>query len=404
MSTQGINKISLSIFLLLMSCITFAEDRSLEQRINDMEIELEQMKSKEHQSHLDKIDQAGEWLQSDTLIHLSGYADVGYQKSKSKDGSFTAGKFAPIFHFQYRDIVMLESELEIETEDGGETDIKLEYLAIDWFVNDYMVFVAGKFLSPIGQFRQNLHPSWINKLPSAPPGFGHDGAAPISDVGAQIRGGLPLGSLRTTYALYVSNGPELNAVDEDGEIELEGIEAEGFGNDNDGEKTYGGRFSVLPLPNIELGFSAARGKASVTAIVDEDTEERTSVTGEETRDYAILGADYYFNYRFFEWRGEYVKTDIGEAKTGLTSSEKATWETWYTQVAYRINPTKWEAVIRYTDFNSPHNSEDQKQWALGANYLFASNFVGKIGYEVNDGQAGKVSDQNQLLLQLTYGF
>ena len=56
---------------------------------------------------------------------------------------------------------------EIEIDDAGETETNLEYLTIDWFINDYMALIAGKFLSPIGQFRQNLHPSWINKLPSA---------------------------------------------------------------------------------------------------------------------------------------------------------------------------------------------------------------------------------------------
>lgn len=130
---------------------------------------------------------ANEWRDPNTLIHMAGYADVGYVNSDASgdDGSFNVGTFAPIFHYQYRDLVMLESELELTTSEDGETETALEYLTLDWFVNDYLVLVAGKFLSPIGQFRQNLHPSWINKLPSAPAGFGHDGAAPVSDLGVQ---------------------------------------------------------------------------------------------------------------------------------------------------------------------------------------------------------------------------
>jgi hypothetical protein len=77
---------------------------------------------------------------------------------------------------------MLESELEISIEPDDDTEAELEYLTIDWFANDYAAVLAGKFLSPVGQFRQNLHSSWINKLPTAPPGFGHDGAAPISEM------------------------------------------------------------------------------------------------------------------------------------------------------------------------------------------------------------------------------
>ena len=99
-------------------------------------------------------------------------------------------------------------------------------------VNDYVALVGGKFLSPIGQFRQNLHPSWINKLASAPPGFGHDGAAPTSDIGLQARGGFQIGNMFANYAVYASNGPELNSTFEDGEFELEGIRAEGFDEDS----------------------------------------------------------------------------------------------------------------------------------------------------------------------------
>ena len=188
----------------------------------------EQLKSSATKSEVQSIKkdiaQSSEWLQPDTLVHIAGYADVGYSKSQSQDGSFNIGRFAPIFHFQYRDLVMLESELEFEVGDDGATKVALEYLTIDWFVNDYMTLVAGRFLSPIGQFRQNLHPSWINKLTSAPPGFGHDGAAPVSDAGFQLRGGFPLGSVRTNYAVYVSNGPELVAEmeEEDGVIEDKG--------------------------------------------------------------------------------------------------------------------------------------------------------------------------------------
>lgn len=341
-------------------------------------------------------------LQPDNLIHIAGYADVGYTDSESKDGSFNVGTFAPIFHFQYRDLVMLESELEFEVSDDGETETNLEYLSIDWFINDYMVFVAGKFLSPIGQFRQNLHPSWINKLPSAPPGFGHDGAAPVSDVGIQMRGGFPLGVVRAQYAVFVSNGPELIAELEDGEFELDGVEAEGFGSDSDGEKVVGGRLGIIPFAGFEFGLSASSGKATVTSIEDGDSSVLAS---EGARDYEVIGADFNWQYKSFNLRGEYVETEVGaDTGSGTAASEGATWETWYAQGAYRFPQQKWEVVARYTDFDSPHNSQDQQQWTIGTNYLFTNSFIGKFAYEFNDGRTGSDADQDVLLLQMAYGF
>jgi hypothetical protein len=124
-------------------------------------------------------------------FQLAGYASFDYENEENGDGSFAGVKFAPIFHYQYGDIFLFEAEVEFTVDSDGETETELEYAAGTFFINDYMGLQVGKFLSPLGQFVQNLHPSWINKLPSAPVGFGHDGAAPTSNVGIALRGGLP---------------------------------------------------------------------------------------------------------------------------------------------------------------------------------------------------------------------
>jgi len=182
---------------------------------------------------------ANEWKNPQAVTHLAGYASVDYISPDNQNGAFVAN-FNPMFHFQYADKILWEAELEFKVEEDGSTEIGLEYSTIDLFLNDNMIFVAGKFLSPLGNFRQNTHPSWINKLPSAPAGFGHDGAAPASEVGMQLRGGLNFGQQsKITYAGYVGNGPEIVA--EDGEIH--GIETEGFAGNADGEFVFGGRFA-----------------------------------------------------------------------------------------------------------------------------------------------------------------
>ncbi len=406
----------MGIIAIIISANVIAQTdiEELTQRLESMESEMQELRqqieasaSREEVQLIErKVAVASEWRQPDTLIHMAGYADVGYLDTEAEDGSFKVGSFSPIFHFQYRDIVMLESELEIEVGENGETETELEYLTVDWFVNDYMTLIGGKFLSPIGQFRQNLHPSWINKMVSAPPGFGHDGAAPVSDVGFQLRGGFPIGSVRTNYALYASNGPELKAEmeEEDGEIEfeLDGVEAEGFGIDIDGEKTYGGRLGVIPFAGLELGFSAATGRATVTSIEDGDS---SLLSNEGARDYDVIGADFGWQFQGLNLRGEFVKTKVGaDNGFGTAASEGAEWKTWYTQGAYRFAQSKWELVARYTDFDSPHSSQDQQQWALGVNYLITNNFIGKINYEFNDGISGSDVDENRLLLQMAYGF
>jgi len=236
----------------------------------------------------------------------------------------------------------------------------------------------------------------------------------VSEVGFQARGGFPVGNMFANYAAYVSNGPELNAVFEDGEYELEGIMGEGFGKDADGKKVFGGRFGFLPFPGLEVGLSAATGKATVTAIEAEhgaaaepETDEpmlAPDLGSEPARDYDVLGFDFAWGLHNFRLRGEYVKTKIGADEIGVTASPGASWESWYTQAAYLFPQTSWEPVLRYTDFNSPHASQDQKQWAVGLNYLFSSSVIGKFTYEFNDGLEGSQADTNRWMFQLAYGF
>lgn len=341
-----------------------------------------------------------EWKNASSVVHLAGYGSVGYTDNENASGRFSQVQFSPIFHYQYKDLMILESELEFSNTPDGETEAALEYLSLDLVLNDYAILVTGKFLSPLGQFRQNFHPSWINKLASAPPGFGHDGAAPASDTGIQLRGGFPLGNMKANYAVYVANGPELEAVTEGGEVELEGIMAEGPTRDADGKKVWGGRFGLLPFSDLELGLSLASGKIAVTRLDGADP-----ANSQPARDYDVLGADLNWHWGTLDVRSEYIRSRVGaDNSASATATGSATWRSWYAQAAYKFAPSKFEGVIRYTDFDSPHASEDQKQWALGLNYLFASNVVAKIGYEFNDGQSGAASDDDSLLLQMAYGF
>ena len=55
----------------------------------------------------EEVAEAAEWKEPNTLIHMAGYADVGYANQENSDGTFNVGTFSPIFHYQYRDLVML---------------------------------------------------------------------------------------------------------------------------------------------------------------------------------------------------------------------------------------------------------------------------------------------------------
>ncbi len=336
---------------------------------------------------------ASEWKDVTSVTHLSGYASADYVSPENGNAAFVAN-FNPMFHFLSNDKVLWEAELEIEVEENGDTAIGLEYTTVDIFLNDRLTLVAGKFLSPIGNFRQNIHPSWINKLPSAPPGFGHDGAAPISEVGLQLRGVAPIGNnSRVLYSAYVGNGPKLEG--EDGEIHA--IEAEGFADDPDNEKVFGGRLAFLPFPSLELAVSGAFGDA---AVVENDGAD---IEGDATRGYTVLGFDASYRWNDFDFRGEYVMQEVDAAELSV-APESGKWETWFAQAAYKFGQGKWEGVVRFTDFDSPHEDDSQEQWAIGVNYLITPSALVKFGYEANDGLSGEITDDDRWIAQIAFGY
>lgn len=336
-----------------------------------------------------EIRQANEWRRTFSKAHLAGYATASYVDPQTGNGSFTGTTFNPIFHYQYKDVLLLEAELATELQADGETEMGLEYLTLDLLLNDYMMLVAGKFMSPIGQFIQNFHPGWINKLPSAPVGFGMGEAAPTNDVGVQLRGGFPLGGMRANYAVYTANGPRLTLSPAGGMIEM--IETRGQNQDIDGDKLIGARLGFLPLPRLELGVSAASGKASGTG----------ALGGTGARDYDVTGADLGYQLDGLDLRAEYVKSELGAGPAGGIDPEAKTWKASFAQAAYRFTGTGWEGVVRYGKYDRP-GSPATKQWAPGVNYWFAANLVAKLGYEANDTEGAR--DDDRVLLQMAYGF
>ena len=407
-----------SNYLLVASCLFFlaiptvtADDMAdMKARIEALEKELAGMKTllkqqiqqsatkEEVQAVKKDVEVAkseqSEWKTYDSKVHLAGYAAVGFTNDDHENDRFNQATFNPIFHYMYKDLIMLESELEIEVEEDGDTEIGLEYLTIDWFMNDYMALIAGKFLSPVGYFRQNLHPAWINKLPTAPIGFGHDQAAPVADVGLQLRGGVGLGdTMYSNYSFFVTNGPnelELNAAGD----EIEAVETAGATGNEDDNFLFGGRIGLVPMANVEIGISGATGDVAL-----ED---------ESDRDYDVWGVDGFARWNELDLRAEYIRTEVGSLATSVATDSQF-WEAWYIQGSYKLTRlhsllNKLELVARYSNYDSNHADQRQEQWALGFNYIIAPQGMVKFGYEFNDGLDGEPTNEDRLLIQLAYGF
>ena len=207
---------------------------------------------------------------SKTQFMIRGYGHTGFNSMSDgdeKESSYVGSAFAPIFLFKHSDKLMFEAELEFGLE-NNELEIGLEYADVMYVLNKNMTVRAGKFLLPFGTFMERLHPAWINRLPTRPLGFGHDGIAPASGIGVELRGAFDLGGPTLNYSVYSTNGPRLN----DGSDEPEEAGLLMFQNfeDNNLSKAIGGRLGILPFADssTEIGFSAY----STTGTGQEDSE------------------------------------------------------------------------------------------------------------------------------------
>lgn len=326
---------------------------------------------------------------SPVTFHFSGYADATWARATGGDSVGTV-TVAPIFHLGVGERLFLEAELEGQGDSRGTREGAVEYATANWLLGDHAALVVGKFLSPVGSFFANQHPSWINRLPSAPPGFGHGGAAPLTDVGVQLRGGIDRGSQSFNYAAYVANGPRMR-IEGMGDVDLD---LEGAVRNPDGRSVAGGRVGWLPRPTLEIGASVVRGRLRLVA---------DGAMDEPSRLYRVDGVDLQWRpVPAVDVRAEWLRQRVGEAAMSMLP-ERFDWRAWYAQGTWRLAAGRWEAVARYGDAASPHAEATLRQTAVGVNRLWGPRKQLKVAYEFNDSPDPDTA-ADRLVAQWAYAF
>jgi len=344
----------------------------------------------------------------DIKWHLAGSGTVNFTSSNAAGAhdSFVGGTFAPIFLATYKDLLIFEGHPEISSQSDGSTKVELELANLSLNAADWLTLTVGKFVSPIGDFQQHLHPSWINKLPDRAAGFNEDGGnIALGEVGIMARGAFPVGSMIVDYAVFVGNGPRLSDEPE------EGVLLEGFGGgDNNGNKAVGGRIGIRPLPYVSIGFSAMGSKVAGV---------EGSSGAVSTGSYNLEDIDAAFTKGNWDIRGEYVRAHVDSFNSAFDPAEPTvmidatTWHSWYVQAAYRLAGIanseilgNFEPVFRYSTQSvhgfAPFGAGAEDRWTVGLNYWFAPSLVFKMAYENRDFKNEPTADVFRA--QFAFGF
>ncbi len=351
-----------------------------------------------------------------TSFMLSGYGFVNFENEDGAPSNFEPG-FNPIFLWKLNDRVFFESEVEFELEDGG-TAVGLEYAQLFYVLNDYITLGAGKFLSPANIFMERLHPTWINKLPTMPLGLSGHGGVPLlasTQIGFQARGGIDAGSGKFTYTVYVSNGPTLNVAEE----EEGGEEGHGHGvteigtlnfsntSDNNDNKAVGGRISVIPFAQFEVGFGIESATVGAKDTPFSDIKALTN-----TIDLALT-RDLSFLKGRVDIRGQYVWLNIDNPDQHPLEFENKS-NAGYAQLAYQPVDAESnflkniELVARFDRLDLPAEAPlniDQERISLGVNYWVTPSTVFKIAYESRTlTHEDEEETENMFIGQFSIGF
>lgn len=338
-----------------------------------------------------------------TNVLVTGYAFAGYTDAEGSDSNFSAG-FNPLLLWELNDKLLFEAELEFELEDGS-TSTKLEYAHLSYLLNDYITLGAGKFLNPFGIFRERLHPKWINKLPDFPLGYksGATRLVPGSQIGAQVRGGVPLwAESKGNYALWVSNGPTLQtSASSAGELAFSNT------NDNNNNKAFGFRVGVLPIPELEAAYSLETSRVGSSGSVFSGV------------DALLQGIDvsYIWDSKLLkggvDLRSEWIWSDVDKADYGTSGGRfENKRSAWYLQLAYRPSKASvqllknFEPVLRFDKIDQPSfapSNVDEERWTMGLNYWLTPSAVLKAAYQRSDKKEGS-ADEDTVLLQAAMGF
>lgn len=380
-----------------------AQPEDVDERLDDLEQRLESVEGAP----------GGEGAGSTKFV-ASGYARSSYTSYDNNESSFDAA-FFPIFLWELNDQILFAGELEVELDESSSaatgssdgTEVKLEFLDMSYIVNDFLTLRTGKFLTPLSTFKEQLHPSWINKLPDQPL-FATGGARliPTSSLGFEARGAVGFeNNMVLTYAAYVSNGPRLVTTGSStGQLNFSN-----FSDINEG-KAFGGRLGFRPISDLEITYSFNFADVGADGTAFEDTNATIhAVSAAYISEFdAISGR--------IDARAEWVLSNVDDVDYGAGTFDNER-SGGYVQVAYRPTLTEGftkdlEGVVRYDWIDNPSDATgsakayDEDRFTFGVNYWLSHNAVIKAAYRIDnvDDPANVKEAVDAFMLQVAFGF
>jgi hypothetical protein len=367
-------------------------DSSLLDRVTELEKQAAYKKPGEDHFLIVGLATVG-WNLNKTTVTSGGVGQAVKSNSFPDDAEF---EFSPMFLWRHGTKLLMEFEPSFSS--GG---LGVNWADISYFASPGLIVRAGYFVVPFGIYNKRLAAGWINKLATDPP------VADIpndADYGVELEGGFPMGNMKWSYDVSLTNGNQLLT---DGEMQ-------GVGSiDNNQNKAVTARLSLLPFSNssLEIGVSGQIGKVGDAGAPNQSAQSKAFAVD---LDYVKL-----YNPILLNIKGQYNYVYVSNQNyinpsdsTPYTFNNKTT--TGFAQISIRpagssSNLVKnLEVAYRYSNFISPSGSLwGQKNNISEAALLYWLSWraVLKCAYQWNNsnsssiGSEGTTTKSNTLFMQ-----
>ncbi len=323
----------------------------------------------------------------DDHVMTVGLATIGYAAIKSTNtlnGVSTVTKtnslgdadhyeFSPMFLWRHGNKFLLEFEPSFSNNGLG-----VNWADVSYFATPNLIIRTGYLVLPFGTYSKRLAAGWIDKLATDPMGVAD--MAP-TDYALEIEGGLPMGSMKMSYDIALSNGNQLLP---DGELTSGNI------TDNNLNKTVTARLGFLPFSNssLEIGASGMFGKVG---------DQESAFQNAKGNMYAF-DLNYVKNlkpillnikaqYNIINISNEYYVSPVDSTQTYTFDNHSTAYfaQGSIRPVGLKKSPLKnFELAGRYTNYKSPANSiwgANQHSVSIGLDYWLSWRSVMKFTYE-----------------------
>lgn len=353
---------------------------------------------------------------------MAGYGSVMYEAAATDEypNDFTTS-VSPVILYSMGPDLLFETELEFGLS-GTATTTTLEYAQIDYLGFENVQIIAGKFLLPFGVFGERLHPTWINKLPTAPVlfGHGHGGVAEgsllpvLSDIGAMMRWAKPIGSKwMFDFSGYVTQGPRLAGAeaadehddgDDHGGLLQASVLATSSGDDDHGEE------EEHLAPPVAFGTSFSDNNKNKMLGARLGLVKGPSFEVYASGFHAMYDAENYLDYQGAALSVELRKNGVELRAEGVVTRQEFEAEDhfetlqrsgFYAQLSKRVG--SWEPVVRFGRLaggtvDDEAVSEGHSEFAIGLDYWLQATIPVKVAYEFHEGR------DDRFYVQWAFGF